>query len=327
MVAPLFLGGARLVRFRLAAALQDLCQLVVEGLAVQQAGERIALAVVEQVLEIAVDADDAADDLDGGARVGRGVGDFQAGGDLVADPDGQPQQVAAVGAQGIGARLVARDAGGQRRVVRQRLARHGGVAGVFHAGNAARHDDGPRPHEHLATHGAQGQHTGLRCGSEFLHRRDHGNVEHRVIAVPRHVHHVFHKSMFASVYKKPRFIWWHDALYRWARGHSKEELSRIMLSIFTATSVGGIRHFNKQERAMFHTRLRQGLVIHFWELVMHTFLSAVQQFVKDEDGITAIEYGLIAALMATAITAGFLLIKTNLLAVLTDISSNLVLTP
>ena len=78
---------------------------------------------------------------------------------------------------------------------------------------------------------------------------------------------------------------------------------------------------------MFHTRLRQGHVIHFWELVMHTFLSAVQQFVKDEDGITAIEYGLIAALMATAITAGFLLIKTNLLAVLTDISSTLVLTP
>ena len=78
---------------------------------------------------------------------------------------------------------------------------------------------------------------------------------------------------------------------------------------------------------MFHTRLRQGLVIHFWELVMHTFLSAVQQFVKDEDGITAIEYGLIAALMATAITAGFFLIKTNLVAVLTDISLNLVLTP
>ncbi|MDI3296139.1 MULTISPECIES: Flp family type IVb pilin [Janthinobacterium] len=60
---------------------------------------------------------------------------------------------------------------------------------------------------------------------------------------------------------------------------------------------------------------------------MHTFLSAVQQFVQDEDGITAIEYGLIAALMATAITAGFLLIKTNLLNVLTEISSNLVLTP
>ena len=36
---------------------------------------------------------------------------------------------------------------------------------------------------------------------------------------------------------------------------------------------------------------------------------------------------LIAALMATAITAGFLLIKTNLLSVLTEISSSLVLTP
>lgn len=78
---------------------------------------------------------------------------------------------------------------------------------------------------------------------------------------------------------------------------------------------------------MFHTRLRQGLVIHFWELVMHTFLSAVQQFIQDEDGITAIEYGLIAALMATAIAAGFLLIKDGLLSVLGDISKNLVLTP
>ena len=78
---------------------------------------------------------------------------------------------------------------------------------------------------------------------------------------------------------------------------------------------------------MFHTRLRQGLVFHFWEPVMKTFLSAVQQFVKDEDGITAIEYGPIAALMAPAITAGFLLIKTTLLSVLRDISGNLVITP
>ena len=60
---------------------------------------------------------------------------------------------------------------------------------------------------------------------------------------------------------------------------------------------------------------------------MHTFLSAAQQFIKDEDGITAIEEGLSAARMATAITAGFLLIKTNLQTVLTDISANLVLTP
>ncbi|MNT38301.1 hypothetical protein D3C72_1744870 [compost metagenome] len=171
--------------------MQDFRQLVIEGLAVQQAGERIAFAVVEQVLEIAVHADDAADHLDGGARVRRGIGDFQAGGDLVADPDGQPQQMAAIGAQGVGTRFMALDAGGQGRVVGQRFAWQGRVVMLFHAGHAARHDDGPRPHEHLATHGGQRQHTGLRRGSEFLDRRDHGDVEHRVVAVPGHVHHVF----------------------------------------------------------------------------------------------------------------------------------------
>lgn len=39
------------------------------------------------------------------------------------------------------------------------------------------------------------------------------------------------------------------------------------------------------------------------EHTMSTFFSAVQQFADDENGITAIEYGLIAALMAGAIAA------------------------
>lgn len=56
---------------------------------------------------------------------------------------------------------------------------------------------------------------------------------------------------------------------------------------------------------------------------MKAFLSAVQQFANDEQGITAIEYGLIAALMATVIVVGFGLIKTNLSTVLTYISTNL----
>ena len=47
--------------------------------------------------------------------------------------------------------------------------------------------------------------------------------------------------------------------------------------------------------------------IHSWEFVMKTFTSAVQAFIADEDGVTAIEYGLIAALvgvgMVTAATA------------------------
>ena len=54
-------GQAGQARVRLVGAVQHARQLVVEGLAVEQAGQRIALAVVEQVLEVAVDADDAAD--------------------------------------------------------------------------------------------------------------------------------------------------------------------------------------------------------------------------------------------------------------------------
>lgn len=36
---------------------------------------------------------------------------------------------------------------------------------------------------------------------------------------------------------------------------------------------------------------------------MKTFFSAVQAFVADEDGVTAIEYGLIAALVGVAMVA------------------------
>ena len=37
---------------------------------------------------------------------------------------------------------------------------------------------------------------------------------------------------------------------------------------------------------------------------MNTITAAVQKFVSDEDGVTAIEYGLIAALIATALLVG-----------------------
>jgi hypothetical protein len=82
-------------RILLGAGGQHLGQLVVEGLAVEQAGQRIAFAVVQQVLEIAVDADDAADDMDGVAGVRRRVDDFKAGVRLVAEPDRQPQRMLA----------------------------------------------------------------------------------------------------------------------------------------------------------------------------------------------------------------------------------------
>jgi pilus assembly protein Flp/PilA len=42
---------------------------------------------------------------------------------------------------------------------------------------------------------------------------------------------------------------------------------------------------------------------HSWESVMKMFKSAVQAFIADEDGVTAIEYGLIATLIGVAMVA------------------------
>ena len=47
------------------------------------------------------------------------------------------------------------------------------------------------------------------------------------------------------------------------------------------------------------------------------------RFVKDESGVTAIEYGLIAALIAVVIIASVTLVGTSLAAVFTSISTAL----
>ena len=45
---------------------------------------------------------------------------------------------------------------------------------------------------------------------------------------------------------------------------------------------------------------------------MDKFLNATRRFLRDEEGVTAIEYGLIAALIAVAIIVAVQLIGTNL---------------
>lgn len=49
----------------------------------------------------------------------------------------------------------------------------------------------------------------------------------------------------------------------------------------------------------------------------------ITRFVKDEEGATAIEYGLIAALIAVAIIAALQAVATSLSSNFSDISSNL----
>lgn len=54
---------------------------------------------------------------------------------------------------------------------------------------------------------------------------------------------------------------------------------------------------------------------------MSNFISAVKDFVADENGVTAIEYGLIAALVGVGIIAGASALGTKLSKLFTDIGT------
>ena len=56
---------------------------------------------------------------------------------------------------------------------------------------------------------------------------------------------------------------------------------------------------------------------------MEKIVQYVKQFLNDEEGVTAIEYGLIAALIAVVIIASVTLVGTQLQAVFTRISGAL----
>lgn len=53
------------------------------------------------------------------------------------------------------------------------------------------------------------------------------------------------------------------------------------------------------------------------------YLNALKQFARDEDDVTAIEYGLIAALIAVVIIASVKLVGTNLSTVFNSIANAL----
>lgn len=56
---------------------------------------------------------------------------------------------------------------------------------------------------------------------------------------------------------------------------------------------------------------------------MEKFLNATRRFLRDEEGVTAIEYGLIAALIAVAIIVTVTTLGTDLNSVFTKISTEL----
>lgn len=56
---------------------------------------------------------------------------------------------------------------------------------------------------------------------------------------------------------------------------------------------------------------------------MDKFLNATRRFLRDEEGVTAIEYGLIAALIAVVIIAAVTLVGENLEGVFNEVAGAL----
>lgn len=56
---------------------------------------------------------------------------------------------------------------------------------------------------------------------------------------------------------------------------------------------------------------------------MKNLMNNMKSFMQDEEGVTAIEYGLIAALIAVVIIASVTSVGTKLTALFTDIASHL----
>jgi pilus assembly protein Flp/PilA len=56
---------------------------------------------------------------------------------------------------------------------------------------------------------------------------------------------------------------------------------------------------------------------------MSNFIAAVKGFIADENGVTAIEYGLIAAIVGVAVVTGAGLLSGGLTSLFTDIGSRL----
>ena len=89
---------------------------------------------------------------------------------------------------------------------------------------------------------------------------------------------------------------------------------------------------NKQEffrgwsRGSGSSRVRVCLLSTLKEFVMSTFISAVKTFIADEDGVTALEYGMIAALIAGAIVIAVTTLGTKVSQTFTNIANKMVTT-
>lgn len=70
-------------------------------------------------------------------------------------------------------------------------------------------------------------------------------------------------------------------------------------------------------------RIGQNLIVTAWHLARSNKMNLVKKFLNDESGATAIEYGLIAALISVVIITAVGLLGDQLIVVFTDITTAL----
>jgi len=170
-------------------------ELLIEGLAVEQAGERVAFAVVEQALVVLIDLKHALEDIELVCRKGARLRDLQAGADLVVHPHRQPQPVAALVHRCQGAVAMVRHAFAQVRVMLQGFAP--GVCGGFGVGKrplAVLHP-GARAHMGNAGVGKQLQRPHFDDVVELLQRRQHRQLQPQMVAVAGHLDQVLKNGL------------------------------------------------------------------------------------------------------------------------------------
>jgi pilus assembly protein Flp/PilA len=71
------------------------------------------------------------------------------------------------------------------------------------------------------------------------------------------------------------------------------------------------------------SRLVEVLFFLFWEPIMNAFVKGLKRFHQDEEGVTAIEYGLIAALIAVVIILAVTAVGENLEVIFNRIAGEL----
>ena len=170
-------------------------ELLVKRLAVEQAGECVALAVVKQALVVLVDLKDALEHVELVRRKRPRLRDLQAGGDLVVHPHRQPQHVAPVARLGQRAFALAEHAFVQGRVGIKTLAPR--VGGRFGVGGDELAVVDPRAGAHMVHTPVreQFQRPHLDDATELLQGGEHRHLQPHVVAVAGHLYQVLQNGL------------------------------------------------------------------------------------------------------------------------------------